>query len=772
VTLGTGTVPLADALERLARAAGVHLTYSSDLLPDARKVCLGGAKVHVGDALEWWLAGTGLTPAVLADDRVVLVPRRAEPTAAAPLLSAHTTHLDRVEVRDDADDEAFGGIPGTRTVLTTTDLEPYGSASIAEALSATVPGMWTWATAPTAISSGQTLARGASSFGAASPKVYVDGIEVANPLLLSQLSADRVARIEVIRGPQGSALYGSGAIGGVIRVTTRQALASPTERAVSVRSLAGVAASEFAPLGVLVQEHAVSGHAGDGRRSLGASVATATVGEFVPGAFNRQVQASIGGSVLGTRTRLQVTGQFLQQRVGSALSPAVSLFANASRQPAPRPGAADTLAASTAPIELSPSQSSREVTLGATLSVQGRQAVHTFVAGFDGYRLTNDDAFLRTTGDSLLQAAAGSAGRASVSWNAVRRFGSPRLNGTMTLGVEHSSLSDATIGLSEAGRPGVTARSAAVWRHATGALASTQVRLFQSLVVSGGLRFERHEGFTVFSGNALLPTVGAAWQYQSGPAAMTLRAGYGKAIQPPRVGSRADVFGGRIPSVFTLMPEEQSGYELGADVRLGGMLSVSVTRFDQMASNLIQRVGGAAPGARGNSATLVLYDNVGAIANRGWELESRAVVGRLSVTGALGITDSRVRRVASTYRGDLRAGDRVLQVPARTYSLGARWAGDRWGTSLLFARAADWVNYDWMALTATAEPVRGQALRSYWAEYGGVSRLRASVHRDLTGVISLVASGENLLGIQRGEPDNVTIVPGRTLRIGLRAGAR
>jgi iron complex outermembrane receptor protein len=36
--------------------------------------------------------------------------------------------------------------------------------------------------------------------------VYVDGIGVANPLLLTAVNPETVERIEIIRGPQGAAL--------------------------------------------------------------------------------------------------------------------------------------------------------------------------------------------------------------------------------------------------------------------------------------------------------------------------------------------------------------------------------------------------------------------------------------------------------------------------------------------------------------------------------------------------------------------------------------
>jgi hypothetical protein len=57
----------------------------------------------------------------------------------------------------------------------------------------------------------------------------------------------------------------------------------------------------------------------------------------------------------------------------------------------------------------------------------------------------------------------------------------------------------------------------------------------------------------------------------------------------------------------------------------------------------------------------------------------------------------------------------------------------------------------------------GVQLRSFWREYPGVNRLRASASYDLRRTLSFVISAENLLDHQLGEPDNVTVLPGRTI---------
>jgi iron complex outermembrane receptor protein len=233
------------------------------------------------------------------------------------------------------------------------------------------------------------------------------------------------------------------------------------------------------------------------------------------------------------------------------------------------------------------------------------------------------------------------------------------------------------------------------------------------------------------------------------------------------------------------------------DFFLGKSFGFQVTRFDQLASGLIQRVAYAyTPRTQGSLPRIggqpeqgsgqpvrpedrrieYALQNVGQITNRGWELKSDVTVAALSLGGTYSTVDSRVRRVANGYMGDLRVGDRMLEVPARTGSITAALTGASWTGSLTASRSWDWINYDRVALagafsnsTQTDAALVGQQLRNYWLQYSGVTRLRASVGRNLYRGLAFTLSGENLLNRQHGEPDNVTVVPGRTLSFGLKA---
>ena len=112
-----------------------------------------------------------------------------------------------------------------------------------------------------------------------------------------------------------------------------------------------------------------------------------------------------------------------------------------------------------------------------------------------------------------------------------------------------------------------------------------------------------------------------------------------------------------------------------------------------------------------------------------------------------------------------------------------RWVGvttsyarGPWSTSVPGSRAYDWVIYDRLALAeafATGDRLPrefvGIQLRSFWREYSGVNRLRANFSYELRRALSIVVSADNLLDHQVGEPDNVTVLPGRTITGGLRA---
>jgi iron complex outermembrane receptor protein len=221
--------------------------------------------------------------------------------------------------------------------------------------------------------------------------------------------------------------------------------------------------------------------------------------------------------------------------------------------------------------------------------------------------------------------------------------------------------------------------------------------------------------------------------------------------------------------------------ESGIELYAGTMFSLQATRFDQRATGLIQNVAVAVDAQlrSGSPERRIRFqlENVGEITNRGWEMQASLRRGGLGLRGTFASVDSRVRTVAAGYLGDLRPGDRMLAVPARTASLGATWLGAGWATTLTATRAMDWINYDRVALAKAyastdgdqQRDVTGWRLRGFWRDYDGDTHLRLSGSRDVGRGLELILVGDNLLGGQLGEPDNLTIRQGRTISGGLRA---
>lgn len=819
-------LPLRDALDRIATASRVRLTYSADLLPRDKRVCLELDKVPVGVALTELLRGSALRPVALDGDNVVLAPSRG-PTVSEPAPTKLSTisQLDQIVVTGTADGAKKRGTPFAMEVIDGASLTSSGASTLAAALDGAVPGIWMWTQSPSSTIGRFGSVRGASSFGVTSPKIYIDGIEQANPLVLTQFDPDRVDRVEIIRGPQGAALYGADAISGVVNIILRHDGARSGQPISSVHSRAGFSSSDYANGSAFVQEHSVGVRAGSGRRSFGIGVNAGTVGNYIPGGAARSLLTEGDVRMVGSRTVFTGMARFSAKDAGALASP---LVAGVSPSTAPSLNTMNNVAfpphqggmggeqmsqkANTdsanmqrvASYPVDSSQSLRQYTVGTTSTfMQSERWTHTLVAGVDGYRMdgvATQGLPVRVRGDSAPRPHSESD-RTTLALRSVARFGAddPDYSTTLTLGAEHAATRQQLETREElrAGELSLSATSLAdvtsVWSNTAGLLAQVNSSLHNTVFLSAGGRLERTTGFASSARINLLPMLGAAYVRELDGQTLKLRASYGKGIRPSTSALRAATWmGGQSSGLMTnagsrlalnslrnLEPEVQSGIEFGADITVGRSLAFHVTRFDQTATGLIQAV--AMPSATRiygqGTEQGITYDlqNVGAISNRGWELQAGSMFGRLSLQAGASFVDSRVQRVANRYGGELVKGDRMLEVPARTLSMQATYVTSRWSTSWTVARAMDWINYDQLKLAEQskapgfdAKMVTGSRLRDYWRDYSGATRLRGNVAYSFSRLFTFTMSGDNLFNIQRGEPDNITIVPGRTLTAGIR----
>jgi outer membrane receptor protein involved in Fe transport len=807
ISVALAGLTLRNALGAVERAGNVKLSYSSELLPLDRAACAAAASGSVGDVLTALLAGTQLTPVSAGRDQIALTPwRNLAQGTSAPNSATTVAVLDRVVVTGSSTVGPERDLTIALDVIDGRDLERRQISTLAGALDGTVPGTWLWQLAPTSLLSGYGSIRGASSFGLTYPKIYVDGIEAANPLLMSQFAPESIDRIEVIRGPQGSALYGSDAISGVINVITTKGATSVSGRT-GVVSRVGFSQSDYSSAPPVAQTHVVTLATAPGLRSANVSAQMARLGEYVPGGYAQQFNLRSSARAVGSRASINATARLFAEQAGIARNPLFQQFGTpptmarlSSRDALPPGSPLDSVSGQA--IDSASPQSVWQYTLGATVVVAGTDRwTHTAVAGIDGYRLANivnDRGPLPSAADSALRAAEGGADRSTLRASSAVTFGDPGMTGaTLTFSGEHAALREQTA--MTVGGPGVSPGIAHTsssprlvqWQNNLGFTAQVNATFQNVLMFTGGVRLEHNDALEEPRFFTPLPMVGIAMVRDLPNATVKLRTAYGKGIRAPQSITRSLVSGSTmVRNPTALSAEEQSGIEAGIDVVIGRRLSVQVTRFDQSATGLVQRVplwrdstvtalgpGQGGAGGPGSSPQFVYQlQNIGEINNGGWELGGTASLGQLKLHGSLSTVASRVIRVAPGYGGDLRPGDRMLGVPARTLGVDASWRAASWTASLRASRANDWIDYARLDLASavlggqhSGRDFVGSQLRTYWRDYTGSTHLGGSFSRQLTSAWTALVTAENLLNRQRGEPDDITIVPGRTVTLGLKA---
>jgi iron complex outermembrane receptor protein len=805
VSLHGRDVALRDAIDRLAAAAHIRVSYSAELLDLSRAVCLEYESVSVSTVLADLIGSAPVRAVLLGTDQIVLTPVPAQVAAQEPVpILKSVGQLDRVVVTGSTIGASQRSLPVALDVVPGQQLAERAAGSLSGALDGVVPGLWLWEQSPLSLLARYGSIRGASSFGVSYPKVYVDGIEVANSLLVTHLDPESVSRIEVIRGPQGAALYGADAISGVMNIITRQEGVEGGAPRAQIRSEGGATASDYSN-SVLSQSHALSLRTGTNARSARLGMTLTTLGAFIPGASSQQLTANGGVRFVRSRGVVNGTFRFFAQDARTPASPLLAgldLWSpDAYRQAGilrndvfhSGPGEQgdssarrrlDSLSRLVV-LDSSDRQSVRQFTVGVNGTLaQGDRWTHSAVVGVDGYRLKSasilDGAFPSAL-DSALRAATGNALRTTMRASSVGQFGNPEATAaTVTVGAEHSYVRDETVTRNPFAEfdpaSGPPRREIVETRSNAGLIGQVSASFHEAFFVSGGLRVERNTGLAGVGEIATLPMLGVSAVRAFNIGTIKLRAAYGKGIRPPQTSSRAGTLMGLHGN---LEPEEQSGIEAGADFFIGKFAALHATRFDQRASGLIQPVSvyTVAPADSIPHYRRIAYElqNVGEITNRGWELAGALTGGPWSLAATFSQVDSRVRHLAARYTGDLRPGDRMLEVPAKTLGINAGYSLGRLSMSWRASRASDWINYDRLALLSAFASEKndialfvGPQLRSYWKTYDGVTRIGGRIGYSFSRGMTFTLDGENLLNEQRGEPDNVTVLPGRTLSAGLR----
>lgn len=683
-------------------------------------------------------------------------------------LDRSAQELDQVVVTGTLVPTEVKALPSPVTVVDESDIATQRPQNIQELFRKAVPGAVSWNSSSAPYGT-EFSVRGASSLvpTSASMKVLIDGIETANAGL-SQVDPASIARVEVIRGPQAAAIYGSEAIGGVIQIFTKRGDAERTRPTVTAEASAGVVQTPYAGFrDVARQEYRVSIRGGALGAGYHLGAGYSHLGSWLPpeGEVSRQISPSVHGGVNLTRgaLALDISGRYLDQRGGNNLSdPAIF---ETGYVPYSRP-------------YYQPHRS-QNLTVGTQVSVTPRPWWHTTLRlGVD--RRSVDVAQLRprltTPDDSLLQVSNRAETKPSVALNtAIEGTLASGVTGSATVGVDYWSYTAAGFttfdALTTSGSirlvPGASVFVDRSVTRNTGYFAQVQAGFRDAVFATVGLRAERNTDFGDSLGTPLLPRFGLTYVRTLGLTTVKLRGSWGRAIKPPAPGAKVGFkssFRDQLPNP-NLGPERQRGWDAGFDVTIGSRGALGFTYYDQIADNLIDRVVHLTP------VQTQQYQNVGRVRNRGVEVEGTFAAGGVRLQGQYGYARARVESLSPTYSGDLQIGDQVHLRPKHTFGLSATTPlGSGTTISGGVVYLGSWTNTDLMALircfggTGPCLPTD----RDYLIRFPALLKVNATItqrlNRALTGFVSI----DNLTNNDRHEADNISPVMGRTTTLGAR----
>jgi outer membrane receptor protein involved in Fe transport len=608
--------------------------------------------------------------------------------------------------------------------------------------------------------------RGASSlaYGQSNVKVYVDGVEAAERVSAS-IDPSSVERIEVVRGPQAGAIYGSDAIAGVMQVFTRRGRLNEGGPHVEAEAAFGPVQSPYAGSGAIRQEYSGSVHGGSQTASYQLGGGYTHIGDWVP-TFVASIASVYGGFHFEQNgVTVDATGRYYAPKVAEVI-------------PDPRAQLTGFTPYSKPPYLVSPVQ---EQTYGLTITYRPtRRWRNSVTLGADRYgsdsRSTQPQ--LTTPADTFLYVQRVSSRKTSIAYNtSVDLQLASGASATLTAGFDHygaeldqfytSGALDTTGTINTDPAQPFTASVAAVTN--TGYFAQAILSVRDALFLTGGLRAERNSSFGDSLGTPLSPKAGLSFVKDFGSATVKLRSSYGQGIRPPGPGLRQatrTVFQNILANPL-LGPERQRGVDGGIDLTLGNQVSLSITYYDQTVRDLIQL---ALLDAASSPPTYQRL-NVARIKNTGWELEGGVQFNRFSLRGQLGLAKSRVAALDAGYTGDLQVGDQVLGFPRYTAGALLTFAPSaRTNLSAGLAIVGDRTDYDYLAMFRCfggTGPCQ-LSLRDYWITYPAFAKLNLTMSQAIRPGVTIFGSVDNLTNNTADESWNIVPAQGRVSLLGLR----
>lgn len=680
------------------------------------------------------------------------------------------TRLDEVVVTGAVAPTEVRALPTPITVLTADELEARGISRINQLFRGDVPGI-----VSTDLGMGEDVfgadvyVRGSTAFYASNNrlKTYVDGVELTDPRLLNNLNPDAIERIEIVRGPQASTLYGSRAMAGVMQIFTKRGTIGRRHARLEATLSSGLLESGSRDGATAQHDYAVAVSGGTEESSYQLGASYQYVGAWVPEASSRLV--GIHGGL-----------RWVFGNVTASLSGRVDgrEFSNG-----PEPFRIERIVSGAFrydPTYLVPQHydyARPHQTLGLTLTYTPRSWWrHSLTVGHaqERFEWVQREPRFRTPADSLRVVLHRTEVRPSVAYHTVvQRPLAEALHGTVTLGGDWWTHSGGQYqALNAKNVIGDLQQSTALLQRFedehVGLFGQVQLGWHEAVFLTAGVRVDHNASFDEDRTLAYSPRIGLSVVRDVGPLSAKLRAAYGSALRPPTPVERLAVnypTGAVYLAPDRLGPERQVGGDVGLELYYGDRASLEVTYYNQLAKDMITPVWLNEP----ETPTVFQYQNLGAVRNKGWEVQGTVRLGAVHVGGTYSTFDSRIEELdgsSSTFE----IGQRVTYIAPYSAAVTVTYARPAMtiavGTTVLGpAEGLDDVAY----YSSAFDRLTPGGVYDQRAELPTVTRYHARIRRRITERIDAFVNVENLANDRTASNSTgARAVKGRSTMVGLR----
>ncbi|MGD8780167.1 MAG: TonB-dependent receptor [Ignavibacteria bacterium] len=468
-------------------------------------------------------------------------------------------------------------------------------------------------------------------------KILVDGVEVQTSVM-TNISSQNIERIEIIRGPQASTLYGSEAAGGVIQIFTKKGSATQEGITGSISTRQGITQSKYDPSALWDQSYngSLSGGLIGGSFNLGVSYMDKD--GFVDNSYRKNLNVSFGfQKKLLDNLNMSLITRITNRKQGYAGYAAVwyglykedKLPNSTSYMIDPN----DYYQGNDIILGLNASYVysdwwEHQLTIGYNKSVNDRYEFPDYFSASDTMSAKNNNRYTRST------------------FRYLTNIKLPRMDffePSITAGFEYvePDFQQIVTNYITTDVPYVSISSGRVWAENTVTRAffgQTKLGFYDKLFITAGVRsdYNSNNGAN-YSSYTTSPRVGFSYLMEpTNGWVIKARGSWGEGIQSPTLIMKSGN-GSTIIENLDLGPQKTKGWEIGADQYfLDGSLYFEFTYYYQHTDDLI----GLDNPNLGNNSTVYQYVNMGEVENKGVEVMLKYTSGAMDISGNVSYNDN------------------------------------------------------------------------------------------------------------------------------------